>query len=209
MVQTISAKDINLLQLQHQFSLERSDDPQFFSEWQDALPELSESEQTSLDEVKQDYLHLSQYELLEPVVKLVVLAPLLKLAGFYRPPFYIAAERTIEVTSQNEEIVVRGQIDLLVFHPRFWVVTIEAKRSQYSLEVGIPQILAYMLAQPDRTKPVFGLVTNGREFQFLKLVQQGAPRYALSYTLSLNRGDDLYQVVRVLKHLGQIAGQEG
>ncbi|WP_416676912.1 type I restriction endonuclease [Egbenema bharatensis] len=209
MVQTIPAKDINLLQLQEQFGLQRSDDPQFFGEWQGTLPELSAAEKTSLDEVKRDYLHLSQYEILEPVVKLVVLSPLLKLAGFYRPPFYIAAERTIEITSLDQETLVRGQIDVLVFQPRFWVVTIEAKRSHYSLEVGIPQVLAYMLGQRDRTQPVFGLVTNGREFQFPKLVQQGTPQYALSYTLSLNRGDDLYRVVQVLKQLGQIVSQEG
>ncbi|NJP11263.1 MAG: restriction endonuclease subunit R [Leptolyngbyaceae cyanobacterium RU_5_1] len=205
MVQTIPAKAMNLLQLQEQFGLERSDNPQFFWEWQDSLPELSQSEQFALDEVKQDYLHLSQYELLEPVVKLVVLSPLLKLAGFYRPPFYIAAERTIEITSLDQETLVRGQIDLLVFHPQFWIVTIEAKRSQYSLEVGIPQALAYMLGNPETIRPTFGLVTNGREFQFLKLVRQGVPRYAMSYTLALNREDDLYQVVRVLKHLGQLA----
>jgi hypothetical protein len=205
MVQIIQAKDINLIQLREKFGLERIEDEQFFQEWQDNLPELSNLEKQAIDDVKHDYLHLSQYDILEPVVKLVVLSPLLKLAGFYRPPFYIAAEKGVEIVSTDEETIVRGQIDILIFHPQFWIVTIETKRTQYSLEVAIPQALAYMLSSPDNQKPVFGFVTNGREFQFLKLNKQGTPKYALSYTLSLNRGNDLYNVVAALKRLGQIS----
>lgn len=203
MVQTIQAKDINLAQLGEIFGLERTEDEQFFREWQDNLPELNDLEKQLLDEVSREFLHLSQYEILEPVVKMVVLSPLLRLAGFYRPPFYIAAEKGIEITSKDDGTIVRGQIDILVFHPRVWIITVEAKRAQYSLETAIPQALAYMLGNPDSEKPVFGFVTNGREFQFLKLTKQGNPKYALSYTLSLNRGDDLYNVLRALKRLGQ------
>jgi len=61
-----------------------------------------------------------------------------------------------------------------------------------------------MLNSPDSQKSVYGFVTNGREFQFLKLTREGTPKYALSYTLSLNRGDDLYTVVQVLKRLAQL-----
>ncbi|GAA6621256.1 type I restriction endonuclease [Scytonema sp. NUACC26] len=204
MVQTIQAKDINLAQLGEIFGLERIEDEQFFREWQDNLPELSDLEKQLLDEVRYEFLHLSQYEILEPVVKMVVLSPLLRLAGFYRPPFYIAAEKGIEIASKDEGTIVRGQIDILVFHPRFWIITVEAKRAQYSLEAAIPQALAYMLGNPDSEKPVFGFVTNGREFQFLKLTKQDKPKYALSYTLSLNRGDDLYNVLRALKRFGKI-----
>jgi hypothetical protein len=71
----------------------------------------------------------------------------------------------------NSGTIIRGRIDALVFVPEFWVLAIEAKRSQYSLEVGIPQLLAYMLDAPQRPtgQPVWGLVTNGREFQFMKV----------------------------------------
>jgi hypothetical protein len=70
--------------------------------------------------------------------------------------------------------------------------------------VGIPQALAYMFANPKTDKPVFGFVTNDREFQFIKLSKQSIPKYALSYTLSLNRGDDLHTVVKVLKQLAYL-----
>ncbi|MGH2413446.1 MAG: type I restriction enzyme HsdR N-terminal domain-containing protein [Brasilonema sp.] len=204
MVQVIQANDINLVQLSETFGLERTDDELFFPEWQDNLPELNEGEKQVLNEVKQDYLHLSRYEILEPIVKLVILSPLLKLAGFYRPPFYLAAEKGIAITSEDEGTIVRGQIDILVFHPQFWIITIEAKRAKYSLEAAIPQTLAYMLSNPNSEKSAFGFMTNGSEFQFLKLTKEGAPRYAMTYPLSLYRGDDLYTVVSALKRLSQL-----
>ena len=95
MVQTIQAQDITLPQSSERFGLERTEDEQFFREWQDDLPELSDFEKQVLDEVKGDFLHLSQYPMLEPIVKMVVLSPLLRLAGFYRPPFYLAAEQEV------------------------------------------------------------------------------------------------------------------
>ncbi|MEH2181536.1 type I restriction enzyme HsdR N-terminal domain-containing protein [Nostoc sp.] len=204
MVQVIQGKDITLAQLIDEFGLQRADNEEFFSEWQQDLPELSDLEKQSLNEIKAEYLHLSKYPILEPVVKMVVLSPLLRLAGFYQPPFYIASEEEVRISSEDEGTIVRGRIDILVFHPPFWVLVIEAKRANYSLVPAIPQALAYMLADATSAKPVFGFVTNGSEFQFIKLTKQDTPKYALSYTLSLNRGDDLYTVVKVLKHLADL-----
>ncbi|MDZ8095459.1 MAG: type I restriction enzyme HsdR N-terminal domain-containing protein [Nostoc sp. DedQUE05] len=206
MVQLIQGKDkdITLAQLIDEFGLHLADDEQFFSEWQQDLPDLSDLEKQSLNEVKAEYLHLSRYQILEPVVKMVVLSPLLRLAGFYQPPFYIASEEEVKISSEDEGTIIRGRIDILVFHPPFWVLVIEAKRADYSLVPAIPQALAYMLADATSAKPVFGFITNGSEFQFIKLTKQSIPRYALSYTLSLNRGDDLYTVVKVLKHLARL-----
>ncbi|MDZ8239773.1 MAG: type I restriction endonuclease [Nostoc sp. ChiQUE01a] len=204
MVQVIQAKDITLAELIEQFNLQLADDEEFFSEWRHDLPEFTDLEKQSLNEVKAEYLHLSRYPILQPVVKMVVLSPLLRLAGFYQPPFYIASEQEVEISSLDEGTIIRGRIDILMFHPPFWVLVIEAKRAQYSLEVAIPQALAYMLNNPDTEKPMYGFVTNGREFQFIKLTKQDTPRYALSYTLSLNRGDDLYTVVKGLKRLADL-----
>jgi Type I restriction enzyme R protein N terminus (HSDR_N) len=204
MVQLIQAKDVTLAQLSEKFGLERTEEDNFFREWQDDLPELSTLEKQSLNEVKSEYLHLSKYPLLEPIVKMVVLSPLLKVAGFYRPPFYLAAEKEIEITSDDEGTVVRGRIDILVFHPQFWILVIEAKKTEFSLDGAIPQTLGYMLANPSLEKPAFGFITNGSEFQFLKLTKQEKPIYARSYPLSIYRGDDLYRTVSGLKRLAQL-----
>lgn len=205
MAETLQANRITLVQLAEEFGLVANTAGTAFLEWQGSIPELTAREIETLEEIKQEYLHLARYDLLEPVVKLVVLSPLLKLAGFYRPPFYIAAEKSIDLVSQDGELTMRGQIDILVFQPKFWVILIEAKRSYYSLRAAIPQTLAYMMGQ---AQPVsFGFVTNGSEFQFLKLTSADGWQYSLSHTFSLDRDDDLQQVTRTLRHLGQIAAQ--
>jgi hypothetical protein len=205
MSQTISAAKINLIDLREKFGLERVNDSNFFQEWQENLPNLSPDEQQVMDEVKADYLHLFEYPLLESVVKLVVLSPLLKQAGFYRPPFYIVGEKEIKLLSQDEDLMIQGRLDLLIFTPPFWVLVIEAKKAQYSLDVGIPQALAYMLADPHPEKPAFGLVTNGTDLIFLKLTQQDTPKYAESDVFSMRRREnELYTVLRILKRFAEI-----
>jgi hypothetical protein len=204
MVGVLQAKDVTLTQLRESFGLVPELDHQFFREWQDNVPELEAEARVALEEVKADFLHLSRYDLLEPIVKMVVLSPILRLAGFYRDPFYVAAEKKVELLSEDGDLLVRGMVDLIVFHPKIWIVSVEAKRSYYSLEAAIPQALFYMLGQATEGQAVFGLVTNGREFQFLKLVKGEVSRYALSYTLSLNRDGDLVQVVRSLRSLAQL-----
>jgi len=207
MVQTIQAKDITLAQLTQSFGLKRTDETQFFREWQDNLPELTDSEKQVLDEVKADYIHLSQYTLLEPLVKMVVLSPLLKLAGFYRPPFYLSAEKEVKIVSEDEGTIIAGRIDVLVFQPEFWVTVIEAKQAAYSIEAAVPQALGYMLGNPGSEKPALGFVTNGSTFQFLKLAKRDTPKYARSDLFSLYSSDGLYSVVRVLKRIAQLVAQ--
>jgi hypothetical protein len=62
-----------------------------------------------------------------------------------------------------------------------------------------------MLANPKPDSPVYSLVINGEDFQFIKLTQKEKPMYALSDRFSLYRWEnELYQVLRILKKLGQI-----
>ncbi|MEH1934642.1 MAG: type I restriction enzyme HsdR N-terminal domain-containing protein [Nostoc sp.] len=204
MVQLLQGKDITLAQLIDEFGLQLAEEEHFFSEWQDDLPELSDLEKQSLNEVKTEYLHLSKYPILEPVVKMVVLSPLLRLAGFYQPPFYIASEQEVKISSEDQGRIIRGRIDILVFHPPFWVLVIEAKRAEYSLVPAIPQALAYMLADATSAKPVFGFITNGNEFRFIKLLKTETPQYALSDLFALDSRDDIYIVLKVLKHLAHL-----
>ncbi len=76
--------------------------------------------------------------MLENSIKLVVLAPLLDLAGFYHKPFRIETETSVDLAMEDEETIVRGRIDVLVLKHRLWLLVIEAKRAEFSLQVGIP-----------------------------------------------------------------------
>ncbi|WP_256875009.1 hypothetical protein [Nostoc sp. C052] len=52
MVQILQGKDTTLAQLIDEFGLQLAEDEDFFSEWQHDLPELSDLEKQSLNEVK-------------------------------------------------------------------------------------------------------------------------------------------------------------
>ncbi|HAJ59116.1 MAG TPA: hypothetical protein DCP31_07540 [Cyanobacteria bacterium UBA8543] len=62
-----------------------------------------------------------------------------------------------------------------------------------------------MMGSPHPEKLIFGLITNGRFLIFIKMTRQDAPKYALSKVFSiLNPGNDLYEVLKVLKQLGEL-----
>ena len=111
----------------------------------------------------------------------------------------------MEIVVEDEEEIVRGRIDVLVLHQQLWVTTIESKRKRFNVLEALPQILFYMMGSPNTDKPTFGFLSNGSEFLFLKLIKQNTPQYALSSRLFslINRGNDLYNVVGVLKRLGE------
>lgn len=163
------------------------------------MPELTDLEKRSLNQVKADYLYLSEYPIPESLVGLVVLSPLLSNAGFYRPPFRALAETPVQITASDEGEVIQGRIDVLVLQNQLWILVID---NFFSLKPAIPQALAYIMTNPNPEKPVFGLVTNGSNFRFIKLTGQEVPQYALSNEFKIDRGDDLYSVLGVLKRLG-------
>jgi hypothetical protein len=62
-----------------------------------------------------------------------------------------------------------------------------------------------MIANPNLEKPIFGLVTNGEDFQVIKLIKEDKPKYALSDKFTLFRKEnELYQVLAILRKIGQI-----
>ncbi|MCL1465584.1 type I restriction enzyme HsdR N-terminal domain-containing protein [Argonema galeatum] len=205
MVQTFQATEITLYDLKARFGLEIVEDEQFFREWLDNLPEITDMEKQRLDRVKASYLNLAEYPMLEEAVKMVVVSPLLDLAGFYLPPFRLITENQVQIALEDENIVVKGKIDVLVVKDRFWVLVIESKRSGISLEAGLAQALAYMLGSPNHEKPILGMVTNGIDFQFIKLVKENTPKYALSDSFNLrDRGNELYGVLSIMKRIAEI-----
>lgn len=205
MVQVISANELTLNEVETKFHLQQAEEETFFSEWQENIPEIANEEKQYLDQVKADFLYLNKYPLFEEAVKMVVLSPLLTLAGFYRMPFRISEEVPVQIAVQEEEQIVRGRIDILVIQKQFWVLVIESKQASFSLKNGIAQALSYMVATPDRTQAVFGMVTNGSHFIFLKLMLGETSHYALSDEFSLlRRGNDLYTVLGILKHIGKL-----
>ncbi|MBO1046339.1 MAG: restriction endonuclease subunit R [Dolichospermum sp. DEX182a] len=206
MVQFIPAQNVGIAYLEERFGLEQTDNEAFFTEWLENLPEISDLEKQYLDRVKFHFLRLVKHPpLSEETVKLVVLSPLLSLAGFYDEPFLIRSESSIEIAVEDAEELIRGRIDVLVIQQQLWLLVIESKKTAFSLAQAIPQALTYLLANPHPDYPVYSLVINGEDFQFIKLLQKDQPRYALSDRFTLyRRENELYQVFRILKKLSQI-----
>ena len=201
MIQAIAAKDVTLRELKQNFGIQMSQDPAFFPEWLDGFATLSKEDRHLLDRVKDNFLELMEDPpMLENTVKMVVLAPLLDLAGFYHKPFRIETETSVALEMKDEGTVIRGRIDVLILKNRLWLLVIESKRSDFAVTRVIPQALAYMLSNSEMVKPTFGMMTNGNEFLFLKTSQH---EYANSRLFSLvNPDNELYDVLQVLKYLG-------
>ncbi|MEG4531805.1 type I restriction endonuclease [Microcoleus sp. D2_18a_D3] len=209
MTQSIQAKTLTLHDVKTKFNFQLCEDEQFFREWIDDLPEITDEEKRYLDKVKAGYTNSADHSMIEDTVKMVVLAPLLFLADLYLNPFHIEAEKSVELVTVDEGILVRGSIDVLLLIESFWVVAIEAKRAQYSVEAGLPQLLFYMLNDPSPEPLTFGLLTNGSSFRFIKVTKGDIPEYAVSKLFDIGSpGNELYEVFRILKRLAAIISSD-
>lgn len=96
---------------------------------------------------------------------------------------------------------LEGFIDTLVVQNRFGVVLIESKRYGFSVMQALPQTLAYMMA-PNLERPVYGMITTGEDYLFIKLNQQ-VRQYALSnkFTISNPQKNELHEVMQVMKQI--------
>lgn len=207
MTQAIAIEKLTLQTLKQQFNLQRSAEPSFFSEWQASLPALNDFEKERIAHIQAIYTNFEERSALENTVSLTVVSPLLDTAGLFLPPFYLESEKSVEIFASDQETVLRGRLDVVVIKDLIWVLTIESKRAGFSLIVGIPQVLAYMLAAPTAQKILYGMVTNGRNFVFIKLDRQGTPCYAQSQEFIISRADDLAQTLQIIKQLAAIAAK--
>ncbi|MBE9062619.1 restriction endonuclease subunit R [cf. Phormidesmis sp. LEGE 11477] len=204
MIQTVPASKITLYDLEKTFQLEQAEDTSFFEEWQADLPEITDIEQQRLERIQAAVANLEKRSVRENTVKLAVLAPLIDLSGLFLPPFYVSTEESINIEATDGELVIQGRIDILVLKEELWLLVIESKRTTFSPQAGIPQVLSYMLAAPTKDRPVYGLVTNGIDFVFLKLAFDQGPRYGRSRQFVLGQDQDLARVLKIMKHLAYL-----
>lgn len=198
------ATEVTLAKLHDRFGIVRSSDVHFFSRGFTPQSDITEAEQAILDRVQQNYLSQLEAQFLsEETVKMVVVSPLLDIAGFYRYPFTIDSEVSIEIQESNrDDILLTGRIDTLIVREHLWILVVESKRSRFSVQAAIPQALSYLLAKPQIHQPGYALITNGGEFLFVKLENS---TYSFSETFSLlNAGNDLYEVLRILKQISNL-----
>ncbi|WP_434685970.1 type I restriction endonuclease subunit R [Pseudanabaena minima] len=213
MVTTLAiSKYVNsLLEVETKFSVQQSLSDRFFSEWYEDLPELTEAEKKRCDLLKERYLyHRHHGHISEGLVNQIAIAPLLEMASFYDPPFDIRAEYPVQLESiefdENEETIYQGRIDTLVIHKKLWVLVIESKGQEFSIESGMAQALTYMLDSPNQSQPTYGFISNGGFSIFLKVVKDEVRQYQFSNDFSLynRRTNELLSVLQILKKISRL-----
>jgi hypothetical protein len=208
MASTIAIGSLTLPDIIEQKQLQLEDSPEFFPEWRSPLPAISDDDRSFLAQVQQNYFDQAKRGTVsEGLVKLVVLSPLLHLAGFYASPFEVGLEKSVQIEATEAGQIWQGRIDALVVQHQIWILVVESKSSAFGIDQAIPQALGYMFASPNPERPTYGLVTNGSSYAFIKLEQQPTPRYSVSDILLLLPGrKSLETVLATLKQIGtQIA----
>lgn len=180
-----------------------------------ALAPLIDYEQQELAQIATDFEnYLASAKVSEGLVKVLTVYPLLRLAGFYRYPFELKLEEAIaRISVLDEDTEVSGRIDVLVIHQEsesygdnkqpLWILVIEAKNSAIDLSAGLPQLLTYAYKGLEHQESVWGLVTNGINYQFVQLQQRTPPTYQLLPPLYLFEHDRALQVLQTLKAIGE------
>jgi predicted type IV restriction endonuclease len=204
--------------LEKNFGAVRSNDRDFFTEWRTELPSLSETDVLALDLLQGRFRYQRKTgPVAEGAVNAIVISPLLALAGFYDAPFHLRSEAsvsvnvTIETPDEAGEFqaeTLRGRMDFLVLQDQFWQVVIESKETSFDIEMGIPQLLTYMMGGPSIQRSLFGMVSNGNHFMFVKLQREPQIEYSFSNTFSmLSDQNQMQEVLQILKRIGAIVAQ--
>ncbi|MDF5727732.1 MAG: restriction endonuclease subunit R [Rhizonema sp. PD38] len=202
-----NARTLTLGEIRNRFGVRLNSDDSFFSKWLDEVPPLTELEKLGLERLKSNYEYISQEDSpLEEVIKLVVVSPVLDLAGFYQPPFLIKTEvgTTLDIPDDPDNSPIQGRIDVLVVQDLLWVLVIESKSARLDVTVGIPQALTYLLSSLTRQSALYGMITNGREVLFLKVDRSTTPpEYSCSFTYRLLENSvEREQILQGLRYIG-------
>lgn len=126
------------------------------------------------------------------------------------------SETAVELVINDGEEILRGRIDVLIMQNQFWVLVLESKKTSISVRSALPQALAYMFAPAERgslansnpDQSLFGMITNGDDVLFIKLLRQPTPQYGLSRAFSLyTLPSEAQSTLQILKRIGRLITQ--
>lgn len=201
---TLQAKNLTLNEVHQLLDLQPSVQRVRFTDVLN-LPDLTEWEMAKMAQIRIDFQAYWQAgKVLEGQVQLLVLAPLLRLAGYYRSPIQLSLEQAIaEIMLDDEDTKITGRLDLLaarrgVVTP-LWVLVVESKNSQVDALNGLPQLLTYASQSLTSQESVWGLATNGFSYYFVRLISGETLSYQLLPELNLLDSDRALVLLQVLK----------
>ena len=112
--------------------------------------------------------------------------------------------KVAEVPIELPESKIMGRMDLLAIHrgentPDFWVPVVESKESGADAMQGLSQLLTYAYTGLQQQRSVWGLTTNGINYQFVQIQAGEPPQYFLLPELSLLHRTSAISLLQVLK----------
>ena len=206
MTQNLEASQLSLNDVRRLLKLEEREGDaltDFFS-----LEPLSELEQQEILKIRTDFRrYLSAGKLSAKLVKFLVLSPLMRLAGFFDIPIVLTMEDSIPIEVEDGDTLIKGRLDILAVNQpdaelaaaQFWILVVEAKNSAIDPWAGLPQLLTYAYKSLQQQSSVWGLTTNGRNYQFVYLTRGNPCTYQILPDLSLTDRERSLLLAQVLK----------
>lgn len=180
------------------------------------LAPLESIEQTNLELISSELFdYIENGKISEGQAQLVAIAPLLRLAGYNRPPIeYRVEENIATIYIEDENTHIRGRFDIVAVNRNIqtsstsllWILVIESKNIGVSEYVGIAQMLTYAYSSLTHQKRVWGLVTNGANYQFFYIQKDEELTYQRMPSLNLLDIDPAIQLLQVLKAIREWEG---
>ncbi|YAF94764.1 MAG: restriction endonuclease subunit R [Nodularia sp. CChRGM 3473] len=149
----------------------------------------------------------------EGQIKFLFLGPLMKLAGFYQPNIKITLKENIaDISVEDEDTNIKGRMDILAvnkfqektINTPFWILVIESTNSSINALEGLPQLLTYAYTSLEHQTSVWGLTTNGMDYQFVYMQQGNPPIYQLLPKLDITHANSAIELLQVLKAICQL-----
>lgn len=204
---TLNAKNLTLKQVHQFLKLNKLPNGSFTPLL--SLEPLTEFEQQELAQIRDDFEnYLIEGKVLEGQIKLLVIGPLLRLAGFFHSPIKISLEQDIDaIVVEDEDTKITGRFDILAVNKEqptatdvaFWLLVIESKNTSVNSFEGLPQLLTYAYQSLEPQELVWGLTTNGMDYRFVLIRQGNPPTYQQMPVLNLMESESAIQLLEVLK----------
>ena len=90
---------------------------------------------------------------------MVVLAPLLDWSGFYQQDIQIKTEEKVDYQFKDKDEVIRGILDILIVQNNLWLLVIETKNAQTTVNAALAQLLfsICLMLRPISPRPLDSL----------------------------------------------------
>lgn len=207
MTTTLDASNLTLKEVYRLFKYEEQFNDSITSLL--SLEAITEFEQQELLQIRNLFReYYAAGKISEGQIKFLFLAQLMKLAGFYHPSIKITLEENIaSIFVEDEDTIVKGRMDILAVNKTqgrtlttpFWILVIESKNSSVNASEGLPQLLTYAYKSLEQQTSVWGLTTNGMDYQFAYIQQGNTPTYQLLPKQDITRPESSIELLQILK----------